>query len=82
MTNEEIKEKLEELSKGSDKNCPHCGRCPTCGRRLSEPVPCDPPWEPVPCWPLNPGYPYWPYGPILTWTSDSTSATEYVYKIK
>lgn len=42
MVNEKVidKESEDRLKKLFDNHiCPHCGRCPTCGRRLDEPTP-------------------------------------------
>lgn len=35
MTIDELKDKLEKLKKDKEV-CPHCGRCPYCGRRYDD----------------------------------------------
>ena len=57
-------------SKKKTKDCPHCGRCPVCGRRDPEVQP----WYPYPYQPYDP-YPWTPYPWHPTWTDDSTGNT-------
>ena len=53
-----------------NKDCPHCGRCPTCGRKTGDYVP----WYPYPY--INPWTPY-PY----TWDDNTGTADSIDFKI-
>lgn len=61
------KEEFEKFKKELEKDnhvCPHCGRCPVCGRRLHEPYYPYPDEYPSP-WPA---YPRW----YVTYTSNTS----------
>lgn len=51
---EEIREAIEETKIGLEKNnhqiCPHCGRCPVCGKGSNDYLP----WNPCPWYPQYP----------------------------
>jgi|WetSurMetagenome_2_1015567.scaffolds.fasta_scaffold1110166_1 hypothetical protein len=58
-----------DLNKGIEKQCPHCGYCPTCGRSNAY-------WPSYPWWiytypPIITTYPKIP--PNTTWTSISNT---------
>lgn len=44
-----------------NKVCPHCGRCPECGRRYNDPLPWNP-WKYIP-----------DHMPYVTWSDSDTS---------
>jgi len=66
-----VKEEMKVEMFPAHKDCPHCGRCPKCGRKTGDYIPYTPyPYNPYPWYP----YPYdiwYPY-----WEGTSTTVTD------